>query len=190
MNTSEIRKLATNIPKTAKIFKGVSAVNQLPSKSKNGIFIVNLDPSHKPGSHWVAIEINCNKKSCNNYYFDSYGLPPSNFKIKRLLGKRYTFNKKKLQHFLSTACGQWCLYFLLRRAQKWNRSEITKPFRTQNSLINDYVVNHLVEKHFKTKDQKVMDKDFLKEQLCGEQGCKSMQGYNNGKDFSKNNQAK
>lgn len=177
MNTSEIRKLARRNPITAKTFKGVYAADQLPQKGRTkGVYIINLDPSHKPGSHWIAVEIAKQSSArSNNFYFDSYGLPPTDKRIKCFLGKRFRFNAKILQHLLSTACGQWCLYFLLRRAQTWPATKIFRHFDNEGSLANDYAINHFVQKNYKTNNLKVIDRDFLKEQLCeGEQSCKQM----------------
>ena len=127
-------------------------------------YIVNLDPSTESGSHWVALEIGRKK-----IYFDSYGLGPRDKKLKKILGKKYEKNLKRLQHPLSTTCGQWCLYFLLRRAQKWSTKKIVRPFKKNlinPTLINDYVLNFLIEKNFKgEKEHKVIDKVFLKDQL-------------------------
>lgn len=166
MNTSEIRNLATAHPKTKKKFKGIYPIDLLPPNKKVGIYIVNLEPSTKSGSHWVALEIG--KK---NIYFDSYGMGPRDKRLKKFLGKKYEKNLKRLQHPLSTTCGQWCLYFLLRRAQKWSPKEITRPFNKnlkKPSLVNDHVLNFLIEKNFKTerkKEQKVIDRNFLKDKL-------------------------
>ena len=67
------------------IFKGVFSSNNLPSKKNFTIpaaFIINLSPSHEPGSHWVGIYIN---KKRIGYYFDSYGYLP---KIKSIIKKK------------------------------------------------------------------------------------------------------
>lgn len=173
MNTKEIRLLATTHHQTNKIFNGVFAADELPRKKKEGIYIVNLDESHKPGSHWVAIEI-VSKKGEPHFYFDSYGLPPKKMSVKKILRPKYTFNRKRLQHVLSTACGQWCLYFLLRRSQGWTPLKIFEPFKIKNSLVNDHVISYLVEKNYKSKSwKKVIDINFLKKQLCI-QDCKPM----------------
>ena len=165
MNTAEIKKLATRHPEARKKFNGIYPVDLLPSVKKEGVYIVNLDDSTGDGSHWVALEIEKRK----NTYFDSYGLPPKDKRLKKFLGKNYRKNLKRLQHPMTTTCGQWCLYFLLRRAQNWTVREIVKPFKKnleKPTLINDHVLNYMVEKKFKLKKYvKVIDKEFLKDQL-------------------------
>ena len=79
-------------------FVGVFPSDQLPEPTKQKPFgmVVNLDPSTKPGSHWVAIyvsEFNVSE------YFDSYGFPPQIPSIKKFLSrfptKKYKKNKYK-----------------------------------------------------------------------------------------------
>ena len=56
-------------------FLGVFAIDKVPpvvKKARNVKLIVNLDPSNKPGSHWVAIW----RKGTTGYYFDSFGRVP------------------------------------------------------------------------------------------------------------------
>ena len=36
-------------------------------------YVFNLDPSYKPGVHWVAVYID---RECLPEYFDSFGCPP------------------------------------------------------------------------------------------------------------------
>src|SRR5271156_4165350 len=58
-----------------KYFRGVFMDDELPTKIKaNESGIVNLQDSDEQGSHWVCYF----KKGKLKYYFDSYGLDPSN----------------------------------------------------------------------------------------------------------------
>ena len=84
---------------------------------------------------------------------------------------------------LSTACGQWCLYFLLRRAQNWPLKYIVAPFQDQgrnrrNSIVNDHVLNFKVEELFNT-DLDVIDRAFATEQLLN-----MLQGVNTADESS------
>ena len=52
MNASEISNCLQFIPN----FGGVLAANMLPidEKSRNKFYVVNTDPSDKPGQHWTV----------------------------------------------------------------------------------------------------------------------------------------
>ena len=72
--------------------------DQLP---KSGCYILNLDDSSGPGTHWVAVY--------NNEYFDSYGLnPPKKLSHLNVVN---TIRHQKLEN----TCGIWCCLFLLLR---------------------------------------------------------------------------
>lgn len=89
--------------------------------SKVGL-IFNLDPHYKEGSHWVAMFINIRKKYI--YYFDSYGdeIPARLMKFVRNirkqgrhLGEKYKFHQTTRRHqYLSTECGMYSLYFIIK----------------------------------------------------------------------------
>lgn len=50
-------------------FHGVYASDQIPQMQPNQYAILNLDPSHKPGVHWVAYVKGNNRQ----YLYDSFG---------------------------------------------------------------------------------------------------------------------
>ena len=60
-------------------------IEKLYKKGKRRLGVVfNMDPSHKKGSHWIAMYMDFNKGGI--YYFDSYGLKPQT-EIARLLAR-------------------------------------------------------------------------------------------------------
>ena len=78
MNSNEIY----NILKNCKHFRGVFPsdkllhANKFKSRKKTPqLFIVNFDPAHMKGSHWIAIYIPPKYTREPLEYFDSYGLP-------------------------------------------------------------------------------------------------------------------
>ncbi len=94
-----------------KYFGGVYAIDKLPiTFTKPKDFIINLDPSYKEGSHWVAVHFGKNSA----IYFDSFGRPPSdlitNF-IERN-SKRFEYSRIKYQANDSFACGYYCILFV------------------------------------------------------------------------------
>lgn len=167
MNTGLLERLAQNHPGTRDKFIGVFACDILPKKPPRGFYIVNVDPISKPGSHWIAAEIR--GKPNRNLYFDSYGLPPSNRHLRKFVGVNAVWNRKRVQHMLSTTCGQWCLYFILRRNEGWAMRKITKPFRTQTekkqSIVNDHAINCKIENLFDI-DEDVIDRKYVGQQIA------------------------
>ena len=94
-------------------FKGVYPINLLPySLGQSEAIIINLDESWKDGSHWVALYIDNNRIA---HYFDSFGREPKG-PILTLIEKcadNYLFNPNKYQGNSSTACGYFCMLFVL-----------------------------------------------------------------------------
>ena len=86
-------------------------------------YVVNLDMSQQPDSHWIAIKIS--KSKCKNEYFDSYGLGPPTVCFKKFMRYNYTYNSKRLQHSLSTTCAQWCIYVVRRRGRLTPRQPLS-----------------------------------------------------------------
>lgn len=98
-----------------KQFKGVYSIDKLPFYILEKPFgiVVNLDPSWKPGSHWVAIY-------CPKYgqviYFDSFGLQPPN-QIKVFIERNVKYHNilcinSTFQGDLSIKYGYFCMLFL------------------------------------------------------------------------------
>ena len=52
MKTDEIRNALCN----TKLFDDVYSVDTLPARPR-GLLVCNLDPSYRPGTHWVAIYV-------------------------------------------------------------------------------------------------------------------------------------
>lgn len=178
MNTQEILLAVKRKPFLRKVFKGVFAFDQIPDTPLEGYYIINLDPSNKPGSHWVCVKKQSKKE--HSIFFDSYGFPPKGEKLKKFIGNKYKYNKKKLQNTWSTSCGQWCLFFIYFTEKKFKLEKITKNFSTKFTYANDVFVNEMVKDIFKTQTS-VVDKSFLKKQivrslrknlLCCEYYCK------------------
>ena len=74
---------------------------------KNNFYIINLNNSNEPGSHWVSLIINNNIL----YYWDSFGCPPFN-EIIKLNHKIIYYNQYTIQDINDSNCGWYCLFFL------------------------------------------------------------------------------
>ena len=164
MDSVKISRKVKGNKQTKKTFRGVFSADMLPGarKRSDGLYIVNLDNSDQAGSHWVCIDLRRGKGE-KSAYFDSYGLPPPYAAFENFMNNCYTHNTKQLQHPLSTSCGQWCLYFVLRRNQGWGMKKLVWPFG-KNFLANDHIMNSVVRKNFKT-EARVIDRTFLQSQI-------------------------
>ena len=132
----EIEKYYENEPQ----FQGVFSRNSLPTKSKDGGYIVNLDDLGKPGTHWVAIFIQ--KK--NAVYFDSFGVERLPEEIKRFLhGKNLNLNLFRIQEFDSITCGYFCLGFLDYMFAGKSLLEYTSLFSPNDFKKNDKIIKDL-----------------------------------------------
>ena len=85
---------------------------ELPELPKISI-IVNLHTADQAGVHWSAIY------TCD-YYFDSYGLPPTK-EVKNYM-KTCLYNTYIIQESNKSYCGQLCLY-VLHKLNQGNKFE-------------------------------------------------------------------
>ena len=93
-------------------------------KGKPLAFIINTDPSNKPGEHWQAVYIDP-KRDRSVEFYDSYGDSPSlelMKGIKLIIGKmkpetylKFKVNKIKEQSANTANCGWFCMKFLIDR---------------------------------------------------------------------------
>lgn len=109
--------------------------------------IFNLDKHYQPGSHWVSLFLDIDKKKM--FYFDSAGsrIPKelSTFirKITReadaLNIKLSVDNNVNFQHqSQNTECGMYCLYFIITLLMKKNDFETFKTKRIKDNLVQKF----------------------------------------------------
>jgi hypothetical protein len=165
MNSRQIFTLLhSTIPKQ---FYGVFPSDQLPSKVAvfPACFVNNTDPSGKPGSHWVAIYIDSNKRG---EYFDSYGRPPEILAIKSFLNEYsecWGYNEKRLQGLFSSVCGHYCIYFILQRAFGTPMSSFLDKFSSEEYEENDHLITEWLNENFEL-DTDAYNIDFIVNQVC------------------------
>ena len=167
MNTRQISSILKQTVVGPK-FLGVFASDQLPAGGKvNGpcAFVVNTDPSTKPGSHWIAIFIAADGTA---EYFDSYGLEPNVKSILSFLARysRLGWNTVPVQGPFSSVCGHYCIYFVIQRCN-FNRSmnEIVKQFSINEAEENDEMITDWINEQFDV-DTDTYDINFLVNQIC------------------------
>ena len=136
MHTSQIDRLFESDAVCRSMFQGVFSVDTLPPKPR--LLVCNTDPSTKPGSHWIAINVD---KNGRGEYFDSFGRGPQPI-IEAYMNRHcrfWTFNNSQLQSVISGLCGFYCCFFCLLRSRRIDMINIVKHFTTDTGL-NDSIV--------------------------------------------------
>ena len=153
LRTPDLQCMARREPLTASQFEGVFAADQIPKRVRSypAGMIINTDPSHLPGEHWLALYFPSAKEV---EFFDSYGFPPvvyGDHFAKALKDKQVTRNRKSLQSANSNVCGYYCLFFLYHKARGKTIPQIEKVFRNEDRVGNDRLVVQFVRTHFINK---------------------------------------
>lgn len=100
-------------------FKGVKSHDMLGNMIKVGeSVVINLDDQEGSGTHWVCC-LNGGRNS--KFYFDSFGIRPSDAIVKWLKGTeslargtgvKIYFSTSQVQRVDSQRCGWYCVYIL------------------------------------------------------------------------------
>lgn len=140
MNTQELVSIFEN----RKGFLGVFSSDQIKTVQLTNnpqCMIINLDPSHLPGSHWVAVCLHKTKTGERVIeYFDSYGTSLPGFKTPE--GWKLRYSRTSLQSPWSTSCGHYCVYFTDHRLLSINFETILHMLTKEgdsDSLVEKYV---------------------------------------------------
>lgn len=114
MNNITISMFLLHHPKTMNCFIGCYPSDNIPTSDIYPYSaVINTDKTGYPGKHWVAIYVQ-NKNTIE--YFDSFGEVPNANISKYLMNfENISMNKSKIQSLFSDVCGQYCIYFLLKR---------------------------------------------------------------------------
>ena len=126
-------------------------LKKIINKKKNKIgMIINLDPSTKGGSHWVAFYSNLKKNQI--FFFDSFAQQPDPrvFKFMKKLYKNMKGNNNlfdirynKIRHqFDNSECGVYSMNFIIRLLNGETFDEIT------NNITKDEDMNKCRKKYF------------------------------------------
>jgi len=97
--------------------------------------IYNLDPHDKPGSHWVTLFMDLNRKIIS--FFDSYGVPPAK-QIRDFMNRmassyqdigdrrqKFTININTHRHqYANSECGVYSIYFIVQSLKGRSFNEI------------------------------------------------------------------
>ena len=149
MNTLQLRRnLRGNV-----IFRGVFPRDIfINTPLREGIHIVNTDPSYQPGAHWFLVE----KIGQSAIIFDSYGtLSPVATDSPGLLRhiNRYCrhirMNATPLQSIDSNVCGNYCLLYAAARGNGYSAHEIlSRLLSIRSAHMRDHAVRHFILENF------------------------------------------
>jgi hypothetical protein len=114
----------TNILRAQGIeLNGIFMKDELPKKLKKGFYVINLasNTDNNGGTHWTAFY-----HGSDNYYFDAFGFIAPMEVDKRF--KSYVYNTSQIQDINSTACGFYCIGFIIYMNSQKNKMEGYKSF--------------------------------------------------------------
>ena len=129
------------------VFRGVISRDQIENViNKTGYYIVNLNDSTQPGSHWVVIHVRPGAKPLE--YFDSFGMNAPNevVELTDTLGVKYIYNSTQYQDLNSVLCGYWCLYFVNESRKGKAYYDIIKPFSFTDTQFNERLIVEYFQK--------------------------------------------
>lgn len=145
MNTLEIREYLKKISHSLQY--NVFAANCIPMHISTPVYMIsNLDPSTKPGSHWVAIFIDINGIG---EYFDTFGRKPNGYQLSFLRRNTYkwTYNNKIIQNIFTSLCGEYCLIYLYFRLRGITLENFVNFF-DDNTFNNDILLSKMFQSFF------------------------------------------
>ena len=104
---------------TKLFFRGVYAIDEMKSiktVSYPSSFVINLDLSYKPGSHWVAVYFDKNGVA---EYFDSFAHYPPHKVVHFLCShaKRWQYNCMQVQELYTMTCGQFVVFYIYQKSR-------------------------------------------------------------------------
>ena len=139
MNSVQLENLLLLDEEISKSYIGIYPIDKMPGlKNVDNFMVVNLDPSFKPGSHWVVLYKRNNKFV---EYFDSTGSKPNNKIVEYLFSQNNTciYSYKRLQDFNSNTCGLFCLFYCYYACRSCNLESIVTCF-SDNLKLNEAIV--------------------------------------------------
>ena len=153
---------------TGKQFLGVFAADKLPNliDAKPTGLVANTDCSSDPGEHWIAMYFPADGPA---EFFDSYGSESGAYdQFADYLSSNASSvvrSYKCLQNPLTSACGQYCIFFMIHRCHGVSLLDIIRFFdRRSDTFLNDSYVTAWVNKrcHMRTN---VVDAENIIDQV-------------------------
>jgi len=134
-------------------FLGVFPCDLYPPKIKTSFSVIfNTAPHNTSGEHFIAIK--ATKTSV--FYFDSFGEPPKNERLKIFLSliiknRSFKWNGVQIQDDSSNFCGFYCLAYLMSAKKKMKHDRFINLFIKENKKENDKKVINFIVSNIKNK---------------------------------------
>lgn len=150
LSTEQLNLLGKSDEVLGPYFKGTSGCDQLPSDPQRDVpqaYIVNTDPSHLPGQHWLGIWTY--RDTCE--VMDSYGLPLHSYPHIEPLEEwlkqwsRVHHSRQTLQSINTASCGDYALIYLMCKARGMTLRDFLKLFSNTDYVSNDARVGDILE---------------------------------------------
>jgi hypothetical protein len=139
MDSTHIDKVLRKVGKDT--FYGVYPCDQLPKITRlPALLVVNTDPAHRGGQHWIAMYINVDR---TGELFDSLAETPPKKEFLEYMNNncdRWTSSVKQLQSAVSSFCGNYVVVYSILRLRGLSLRNIEKQFSSDTGL-NDYIVH-------------------------------------------------
>ena len=117
-------------------FNAVFSRDNLPSKTKDGAYVINLDEYSDIGTHWIYLYA-----KNNITYFDSFGVEHIPKEIKKIIGnKNMIANIFRTQACDSILCGYFCIGFINFMFKGKSLTDYTNIFSPNNFKKNDDII--------------------------------------------------
>ena len=114
-------------------FNGVYSRDNLPDKTKDGSYVINLDEYSDIETHWIALYVN-NKTVT---YFDSFEVEHIPKEIKKFINnKNIIANIFRLQAYGAIMCKYFCIRFIDFTFNGISLTDFTNLFLTNNLKPN------------------------------------------------------
>ena len=119
---------------------GVYSRDNLPDKSKDGPYVINLDEYSDIGRYWISLYVNIKTVT----YSDSFGVEQIPNEIKKCIdNKNIITNIFRIQAHDSVMCGYFCIGFIDFMFNRLYQSFFTKCFQKNDDIILNYFLTNL-----------------------------------------------
>ena len=167
MDGYAIQAMLQGDPHAEPVYKGVFAADTLPRRIEKypAILVANTDCSHLPGTHWVAMAIDCHGRGI---FFDSYGRSPTVPSHRQFMQRNCTTWKSspaRLQSIGTTVCGHYCVTFLLHWAHRFTLHNFL-DFFTSDTEKNDRTVVELMKSYTRRGKKYCHDFPAVNQSCC------------------------